>query len=72
MTSSTTDSPNGGDSSQASSIHPLVTSDSVTYSYDNLGRLTGLTFLNTTTRTINYDAVGNRTSDVTACSGGGC
>ena len=46
-------------------IHPLVTSDSITYTIDNLGRLTKLTYASGDTVTFNYDSVGNRTSVVT-------
>lgn len=43
--------------------------DSATYTYDNLGRLKTITFQNGTVVTFNYDAMGNRTSVVTTCSG---
>lgn len=56
----------------AAVARPLLTSDSVTYGYDTLGRLHTLTFLNGTVITYNYDAAGNRTSTVTTCSGTGC
>lgn len=46
--------------------------DSAIYTYDNLGRLKTVTFANGTVITYNYDAVGNRTSVVTVCGGGGC
>jgi YD repeat-containing protein len=46
-------------------IHPLLTSDSITYTIDNLGRLTKLTYASGDTVTFNYDSVGNRTSVVT-------
>ncbi|NJL71784.1 MAG: RHS repeat protein [Candidatus Competibacteraceae bacterium] len=46
--------------------------DTATYTYDSLGRLKTVTFANGTVITYNYDAVGNRTSVVTSCSGGGC
>jgi YD repeat-containing protein len=53
-------------------IVPHLTTDSVTYTIDSLGRLTKLTYLNGTTITYNYDSVGNRTSVVTVCGGSGC
>lgn len=44
--------------------------NTVTYAYDNLGRLTTITFTsNGSTVTHSYDAMGNRTSVVTSCSG---
>lgn len=46
--------------------------DNVAYTIDSLGRLTKLAFLNGTTITYNYDALGNRTSVVTVCGGSGC
>lgn len=45
--------------------------DSATYTYDNLGRLKTVTFANGTVITYNYDPVGNRTSVVAVCGGGG-
>lgn len=56
----------------ADAVRPLVTSDSVTYGYDTLGRLTTLTYANGTVIQYNYDAVGNRTSTVTTCGSSGC
>jgi YD repeat-containing protein len=53
-------------------IEPRVTTDSVIYAYDTLGRLHELTFANGTTVVFNYDSVGNRTSEVITCSGSGC
>lgn len=47
-------------------------SDSAIYTYDSLGRLKTVTFANATVITYNYDAMGNRTSVVTSCGGGGC
>lgn len=46
--------------------------DSTTYEYDTRGRLKKVTFINGTTVQYNYDAMGNRTSVVTTCGGGGC
>ncbi|MCA9803288.1 MAG: RHS repeat protein [Cyanobacteria bacterium HKST-UBA02] len=46
--------------------------DTVSYSYDNLGRLTTITYSNGTTVTFSYDNMGNRTSVAISCSGGGC
>lgn len=57
---------------EAEAVRPLVTSDSVTYGYDTLGRLTTLTYANGTVIQYNYDAVGNRTSVVTTCGSSGC
>ena len=57
---------------QAEAFRPLLTSDSVTYGYDTLGRLHTLTYLNGTVVTYNYDVVGNRTSVVTTCGGSRC
>ncbi|MGD9681612.1 MAG: RHS repeat domain-containing protein [Candidatus Obscuribacterales bacterium] len=48
------------------------TMDTVSYSYDNLGRLTTITYSNGTTVTFSYDNMGNRTSVAISCSGGGC
>jgi len=42
------------------------------YTYDSLGRLTGVTYSNATTITYNYDAMGNRLSVVTTCGPNGC
>ncbi len=49
-----------------------MAADSATYTYDSLNRLKTITFANGTLITFNYDSAGNRTSVVTACSGGGC
>jgi YD repeat-containing protein len=46
--------------------------DAVTYTYDALGRLTQITFLNGTTVVYQYDAMGNRQSVTTTCGGSGC
>jgi YD repeat-containing protein len=46
--------------------------DATTCTYDALGRLTEVTFLNGTTIQYNYDHLGNRTSVVTTCGGSGC
>ena len=46
-----------------------MASDTATYTYDSLGRLKTVTFANGTVITYNYDAMGNRTSVVTTCSG---
>jgi YD repeat-containing protein len=62
----------GCQKSSAAVVRPLLTTDSVTYTIDSLGRLTKLTYANGTTITYNYDAMGNRTSVVTACGGSGC
>jgi YD repeat-containing protein len=47
-------------------IEPRLTSDSITYTIDTLGRLTKVTYASGDTVTYNYDSVGNRTSVVTA------
>lgn len=47
-------------------------SDDATYTYDSVGRLKTVTFDNGTVITYNYDDMGNRTSAVTTCGGGGC
>ena len=49
-----------------------MASDTATYTYDSLGRIKTVTFANGTVITYNYDAMGNRTSVVTTCGGGGC
>ena len=49
-----------------------MAADSATYTYDSLGRLKTITFLNGTVITFNYDSAGNRTSIVTVCSPGSC
>lgn len=46
-------------------IRPRLTSDSITYTIDSLGRLTKLTYASGHIITFNYDAAGNRTSVVT-------
>jgi YD repeat-containing protein len=46
--------------------------DSTAYSYDALGRLTGVTYANGTTIIFSYDANGNRVSVVTTCGPDGC
>lgn len=46
------------------SVEPRVTSDSATYTYDTLGRLTSVTLANSDKVVYNYDSVGNRTSVV--------
>lgn len=46
--------------------------DTATYTYDSLGRVKTVTFTNGTVITYNYDALGNRTSVVTACPSGTC
>ncbi len=51
---------------------PALAGNTVTYTYDALGRLTKITFDNGTTQTYTYDAAGNRISDVGVCSSGGC
>ncbi len=44
--------------------------NTVDYTYDNLGRLTSITFTsNGSSVTYNYDTMGNRTSVVVSCSG---
>lgn len=43
--------------------------DTVTYSYDNLGRLTTITYSNGTQITFSYDTMGNRTAVTTSCPG---
>jgi len=50
----------------------LAASDSATYIYDALGRVTQVTFTNGTTTVYTYDSAGNRTNVVTTCSGSGC
>lgn len=47
-----------------SAVEPRVTSDSATYAYDALGRLTSVTLANADKVVYNYDSVGNRTSVV--------
>jgi YD repeat-containing protein len=47
-------------------------SDSTTYSYDALGRLTQVTYANGTSIVYAYDAAGNRTSVTVTCGGSGC
>ena len=47
-------------------------SDSATYGYDSLGRVTTMTYANGTTITYSYDAAGNRTSVTTTCGSSGC
>jgi YD repeat-containing protein len=49
-----------------------MASDSATYTYDSLGRLTQITYANGTIIVIHYDPMGNRTSVVTTCGSGGC
>lgn len=44
----------------------------MSFTYDNLGRLTVITYSNGTTVTFNYDTAGNRTSVVTNCPTGTC
>ena len=46
--------------------------DVASYVYDNLGRLTNVTYVNGTTLVYNYDHMGNRTSVVITCGPGGC
>jgi YD repeat-containing protein len=47
-------------------IEPRLTSDSITYTIDTLGRLTKATYVSGDSVVYNYDSVGNRTSVVTA------
>ena len=49
-----------------------MASDTATYTYDSQGRIKTVTFANGTVITYNYDNMGNRTSVVTTCGGGGC
>lgn len=49
-----------------------MAADSATYEYDSVGRLKKITFANGTVVEYFYDDMGNRTSVVTTCSGGGC
>jgi len=51
---------------------PALAGNTVTYTYDALGRLIKLTFDNGTTQTYTYDAAGNRLTDTATCSSGGC
>jgi YD repeat-containing protein len=44
----------------------------MSFTYDNLGRLTVITYSNGTTVSFNYDTAGNRTSVVTNCPTGTC
>ncbi len=50
----------------------LAASDSVSYTYDALGRLITITFANGTIITYSYDAMGNRSTVVTVCGLNGC
>jgi len=50
----------------------IMAADSATYEYDSVGRLKKITFANGTVVEYFYDDMGNRTSVVTTCSGGGC
>ena len=50
----------------------LAAPDSMTITYDAVGRIKQIAFANGTTIVYNYDAVGNRTSVVVTCSPGGC
>ncbi|PZM80364.1 MAG: hypothetical protein DKT66_13965 [Candidatus Melainabacteria bacterium] len=47
-------------------------SDSAIYEYWPQGWLKKVTFANGTVITYNYDSMGNRTSVVVTCGGGGC
>jgi YD repeat-containing protein len=47
-------------------------SDSVSYTYDTLGRVTRMAYANGTSVVYSYDAAGNRTGAVTTCSASGC
>lgn len=49
-----------------------MAADTVTRTYDNLGRLKTETYTNGTVITYNYDQNGNRTSVVTSCPSGTC
>lgn len=47
--------------------------NTIQYTYDNLGRLTTITYTsNSTTIVISYDTAGNRTSVNVTCPGGTC
>jgi len=48
---------------------PALATDSATYTYDALGRLTQVTYANGTTVQYTYDAAGNRTATVVSCNG---
>jgi len=46
----------------AITVGAIVSADADTYTYDLLGRLTGVTYSNGSTVTYAYDAAGNRTT----------
>ncbi len=46
--------------------------DSATYKYDTLGRLTEIDYVGGTIVKYAYDAAGNRTSVTVTCGTGGC
>jgi YD repeat-containing protein len=50
----------------------FASSDSATYTYDALGRVTSVTYANGTTITYTYDAAGNRTGKTVTCGSSGC
>ena len=54
------------------SAHVLAQGDNATYTYDNLNRITSITFQNGTTINYTYDEMGNRTQVVIVCSPSGC
>ncbi|MGF1628171.1 MAG: RHS repeat domain-containing protein [Kiloniellaceae bacterium] len=56
----------------ASVVAPAWASDSATYAYDSLGRVTTVTYANGTTISYSYDAANNRTNVTVTCGGSGC
>ncbi len=46
--------------------------DSVSYTYDELGRLSQVTYSNGTVITYTYDTADNRTTQTITCGGSGC
>ncbi len=52
----------------AGAVIPAVAGNTVTYTYDALGRPIKITFDNGTTQTYTYDAAGNRVTDVGVCA----
>lgn len=53
-------------------IPAWAASDSATYAYDSLGRLTTVTYSNGTTIVYTYDAADNRTNMTVSCASSGC